>query len=131
MSAPTDLVAVTEGYVYCMSNDSMPGLLKIGMTTDSPETRAATLSSSTGVPTPFKVEISKRVAQPYEKEQAMHELLGALGFRVNEKREFFNCSLKIVDYLFALIDGTDVSVSNTQASAVIRKYVVNVVKLEE
>ncbi len=119
------------GYVYCMSNESMPGLLKIGMTTDSPETRAAALSGATGVPTPFKVEISKRVAQPYEKEQAIHELLGALGFRVNEKREFFNCSMKIVDYLFALIDGTDVSVSNTQASAVVRKYAVNVVKLEE
>lgn len=114
-----------------MSNESMPALLKIGMTLESPEERAKELSSSTGVPTPFRVEICKRVANPYEKERAMHELLGALGFRVNERREFFNCSLKIVDYLFALIDGTDVSVSNTQASAVIRKYAVNVVKLEE
>jgi hypothetical protein len=62
----------------------------------------------------------------------MHDLLSALGFRVNERREFFNCALGIVDYLFALIDGTEVQVASlAQSSAVVRKYAVNVLKLEE
>lgn len=120
-----------EGYVYCLTNECMPGLLKIGMTTDDPETRARDLSSATGVPSPFRVEMSKRVANPREKERAIHELLSILGFRVNEKREFFNCSMTIAEHLFVLIDGTDVCVSNMQALSNVRKHTVNVVKLGE
>ena len=115
-----------------MANDSMPGLLKIGMTCDDPETRAKELSSATGVPFPFRVVVAKKVHNPKVKEAALHELLSALGFRVNEKREFFNCAVGIVDLLFALIDGTEVHVNSVaQTSAVLRKYAVNVLKLEE
>ena len=120
-----------EGYVYCMSNECMPGLFKIGMTLDDPETRAKELSSATGVPFPFRVEITKKVARPREKEHALHELLGVLGFRVNDKREFFNCGRVVIEHLFGLIDGTDVVVSNIQTSAVVRNYAINVVKLDE
>lgn len=120
-----------EGYVYCMSNMSMPGLLKIGMTLDDPDERAKELSSATGVPYPFRVEMCKKVVNPRLKEKAMHELLSALGFRVNEKREFFNCAIGIVDLLFNLIDGVDVAIVNTAANSVVRKYAVNVVKLEK
>jgi T5orf172 domain len=122
----------TEGYVYCMTNEAMPGLVKIGMTCDEPETRAKELSSATGVPFPFRIYICKKVWNPRLKEQALHELLAVLGFRVNEKREFFNCALGIVDLLFAVIDGTDVQVQDiSTAPAVAKKYAVNVVKLEE
>jgi hypothetical protein len=120
------------GYVYCMANDAMPGLVKIGMTCEDPEHRARELSSATGVPYPFRVIVSKKVVNPRAKESAIHELLSALGFRVNEKREFFNCALGIVDLLFALIDGWDVrSGSLAQTSAVVRKYAVQVVKIDD
>jgi hypothetical protein len=129
MEAPTK--TIEEGYVYCMINDAMPGLVKIGMTCDDPEARARELSSATGVPFPFRVMVSKKVVDPRAKEAALHELLSALGFRVNEKREFFNCAIGIVDLLFALIDGSDVRTgSMSQTSAVVRKYAVNVVKEE-
>ena len=75
-------------------------------------------------------EITKRVHNPREKELAMHELLSILGYRVNERREFFNCSRIIVEHLFALIDGTDVCVSNVQTTAIVRNFAINVVKLE-
>jgi hypothetical protein len=130
MSESTDVSQPKEGYVYCMSNESMPGLLKIGMTLDEPEERAKELSCATGVPFPFRVEMCKRVANPRAKEKAIHELLSALGYRVNEKREFFNCALGIVELLFVVIDGADVTVSNTVANtAVVRKYEVKVLKL--
>jgi len=120
------------GYVYCMVNDAMPGLVKIGMTCEDPEHRARELSSATGVPFPFRVIVSKKVVNPRAKESAIHELLSALGFRVNEKREFFNCALGIVDLLFALIDGWDVQTgAMAQTSAVVRKYAVQVVKIED
>jgi hypothetical protein len=102
------------------------------MTCEDPEHRARELSSATGVPFPFRVIVSKKVVNPRAKESAIHELLSALGFRVNEKREFFNCALGIVDLLFALIDGWDVQTgAMAQTSAVVRKYAVQVVKIED
>ncbi len=46
-----------NGYVYVLMNSSMRGLVKIGKTEREPEERAKELSASTGVPTPFMVEI--------------------------------------------------------------------------
>ncbi len=37
------------GHIYILMNPTMPGYLKIGMTTRSPEERARELSNSTGV----------------------------------------------------------------------------------
>jgi len=120
-----------EGYVYCFTNESMPGLVKIGMTHDEPEARARELSTATGIPTPFRVEISKRILNPREKERAIHDLLSSLGFRVNDKREFFNCSMVVVKQLFAVIDGTDMAVNTLQAMPAVRKHTVNVVKIDK
>ena len=119
----------TEGYIYCLTNACMPGIVKIGMTLDDPESRAAELSSVTGVPTPFCVATSKRIRNPREKEKALHELLSSLGFRVNDKREFFNCSLHIVGLLFAVVDGTDYRIADADAIPVARKQNVSVEKL--
>ena len=119
-----------EGYVYCFTNACMPGLVKIGMTTDSPEERARELSSVTGVPSPFCVAISKRIANPRQKEKAIHDLLTSMGFRVSDNREFFKCSLNIVGLLFAVIDGKDVSIQDSAAIPILRKQNVNVEKLE-
>ena len=41
-----------------MSNPAMPGLVKVGFTTDTPDVRARELYT-TGVPLPFKVEFAK------------------------------------------------------------------------
>ena len=118
-----------SGYVYCLTNASMPGIVKIGMTMDDPEERASELSSVTGVPTPFQVAISKRVAHPRVKEQALHDLLSSLGFRVNNKREFFSCSLNIVGLLFDVIDGVDVVIHDPDTIPVVRRQNVSVEKL--
>ena len=120
----------SEGYIYCLTNACMPDLVKIGMTMDDPEIRAAELSSVTGVPSPFQVAISKRIVNPREKERALHELLSSLGFRVNNKREFFNCSLNIVGLLFAVIDGADVRITDSEAIPYVRRQNVQVEKLE-
>ena len=36
-----------KGFVYVMSNKSMPGIVKVGMSTKMPEERAKELSSAT------------------------------------------------------------------------------------
>ena len=45
------------GYVYILTNPSMPGLVKVGKTTTTPNQRMSELHS-TGVPTPFELEFS-------------------------------------------------------------------------
>jgi hypothetical protein len=92
------------GYVYCMSNPSMPGILKVGMTTRTPEDRAKELFK-TGLPTPFKVEFAKLVSEPKKKETTLHLLLEQYTERVNHKREFFRVSPEIVNTFFDLMDG--------------------------
>ena len=44
------------GYLYILSNPSMPGLLKIGLTTRPVLDRVEELNAATGVPTAFKIE---------------------------------------------------------------------------
>ena len=109
---------MAEGYIYCMTNTAMPGLVKVGMTLDDPEERAAELSCVTGVPARFEVAISKRVSNPAKKEEAIHDLLSTLGFRYNERREFFTCSLTIVGLLFAVVDGKEVVIGDADTIAV-------------
>ncbi|WP_053087086.1 GIY-YIG nuclease family protein [Enterobacter kobei] len=53
LNVPTEYKS--SGFVYVMENENMPGIYKIGMTTNSPEARAKELSSATGVPSPFSV----------------------------------------------------------------------------
>ncbi|WP_413498916.1 GIY-YIG nuclease family protein [Buttiauxella gaviniae] len=79
-----------NGWIYVLSNPSLPGVVKIGMTTTSPEIRAAELSRSTSVPTPFIVESSFFSRNPLADEKYIHHLLA--NRRVSDRREFFRCT---------------------------------------
>lgn len=69
----------------------MPGLVKIGQTTKSPEERAKELSSPTGVPTPFEVAYALRSSRYENLEKQMHDALA--NRRSNNNREFFEVSV--------------------------------------
>jgi hypothetical protein len=56
-----------EGFIYILSNDAMPGLLKIGYTTKLVEKRAGAIAAATGVPSPFKVWDWRRPSIPGNK----------------------------------------------------------------
>ncbi|MEX2695839.1 GIY-YIG nuclease family protein [Rhizobium mongolense] len=58
VEVPAELDAEVAGEVYVLSNPSMPGLVKVGYTTNTALKRASELSGVTGVPTGFKVEWS-------------------------------------------------------------------------
>lgn len=79
------------GLIYVLSNASMPGLVKIGMTERTAVERAAELSTATGVPTAFAVEHEERVTDCRAAEAAVHEALTQ--FRVNGGREFFQLTV--------------------------------------
>ena len=75
------------GIVYILTNEAMPGLVKIGMTDDTdPSARMGQLFS-TGVPLPFEVEYACRVENALEVERSLH--IAFAPQRINAKREFF------------------------------------------
>lgn len=81
-----------NGWVYVLSNKSMPDIYKVGLTTTHPKKRAKELSSSTGVPEEFEIVRAFISENPSKDEAAIHKELAR--YRVNQGREFFRCPLK-------------------------------------
>jgi T5orf172 domain len=76
--------------IYVLKNEAMPGLVKIGLTTDSVESRISNLSSSTGVPLPFECHFAAEIPDGInliKLEKTLHQLFAE--HRTNPKREFF------------------------------------------
>jgi hypothetical protein len=96
-----------KGYIYCFSNESMPNILKVGMTERTPEIRLneANKSDTWRPPTPYVIEFAKYVIHPQEKEKILHKILSQYSKRIHPTREFFQVSLEEVKTFFDLIDG--------------------------
>ncbi|HEY0490918.1 MAG TPA: GIY-YIG nuclease family protein [Telluria sp.] len=76
-----------SGIVYILTNPSMPGLVKIGMTTRDVSSRLRELNSATGVPQAFEVIYTVAVVDCAAAERFVHEALHSK--RTNQGREFF------------------------------------------
>lgn len=73
--------------VYVLTNAAMPGLVKIGVTSQLDlESRLKQLYT-TGVPVPFECYYACRVLVEKSVEENLHFAFGA--FRINANREFF------------------------------------------
>ncbi len=79
---------MSYGYVYCMTNESIPNLCKIGFVNsgNTSHSRAALLSNAS-VPLPFIVEFDIKVYNPHKYEKILHSILKPFHF----KKEFFKC----------------------------------------
>lgn len=87
---------MTSGVIYVLINPAMPGLSKVGKTTRSSELRAAELSSTSGVPSPFIIAFQQPVADCDFAELWVHTELEREGHRLAENREFFNAPLHLI-----------------------------------
>lgn len=98
---------MSEGYLYCFSNISMLGILKIGMTNRTPDIRLseANTSDTWRPPTPYKIEFAKKVSDPLGKERSLHSLLQQYTNRIHPRREFFHVSTEEVYNFFNLMGG--------------------------
>lgn len=76
-----------KGWVYVITNQAMPGLVKVGYSTKDPELRAGELNH-TGSPHPYLVEYELLIDEPYQVEQRTHSLLSSK----REAKEWFRCS---------------------------------------
>jgi hypothetical protein len=80
----------SPGYLYVFINPSMPGIIKIGRTTNLIEERAEQLSSVSGVPTPFIPVYYSYFSNSENAERIAHNKLTK--FRISTGREFFRIS---------------------------------------
>ncbi|ATD64753.1 GIY-YIG nuclease family protein [Neisseria weixii] len=80
-----------QGWVYVLTNQGMPGLIKIGFTKNLPQERARELYG-TGVAYPFEVAYQVCCHHYPQVEHEVHAQLS--GMRVNGGREFFACSVE-------------------------------------
>ena len=97
---------ITYGYIYCITNPSMPNYVKVGMTERTPEIRLkeANIHDTWKSPTKYILAYAKYVKEPLKKEKIIHKLLEKYTKRIN-KTEFFETSSETVLEFFELIDG--------------------------
>lgn len=82
---------IKPGYVYVLSNQSLPHWFKVGRTSRPPFRRAQELSK-TSLPTPFHVEFAKFFEDSTVAERNIHTTLVQRGGISKKRKEFFNLS---------------------------------------
>ena len=90
-----------DQWVYVLSNPTMPSLLKIGYTKQTPEERAKQISASTGVALPYKVEWAYKCFNGERVEREVHHKLKSK--RANNSKEFFWVNLEEAKEVITLI----------------------------
>ena len=73
--------------IYILTNEAMPGYVKIGKTSTNLEQRIRELSTSTSVPLPFTCFYACTVADAQFVEHQLHDAFD--NNRINPRREFF------------------------------------------
>ena len=73
-------------YLYLMTNESMPDMVKVGRSVNV-EKRRKSMSSKSHIPTPFEIAWSLPYIPRFNLEKAVHKQLN--GYRANPSREFF------------------------------------------
>jgi hypothetical protein len=81
-------------WIYVLTNETMPGLVKIGYTKNMPTDRVKQINSATGVALDFVVEWAFPCFNAHDLEQEIHHYLQNEGFRVNNKKEFFTTTVE-------------------------------------
>ena len=88
-----------SGIVYILTNQAMPGLVKIGMTTNNDVKERMNELFTTGVPAPFHCVKAVKSVKHKEVEKALHKALRKNRYHSN--REFYEIE---ADHLSDLLD---------------------------
>lgn len=106
-----------KGYVYVLTNEAMPGLVKIGRSKHAAGVRAKQIyAGDTGVPLPFDVHFECLFDDCVEAEALVHDYLQE--HRLNPDREFFSLEPKdAVEWVLrARAEYIDLDVSSPEMS---------------
>jgi hypothetical protein len=97
---------MTEGIVYVLTNEAMPGYVKVGKTENSVAERIKSLDN-TSLPLPFECYYAARVDDMDEAEKLVHDIFDDV--RVTPRREFFNIDPERIRSALRLANGVDVT----------------------
>ena len=97
----------TNQIVYVLTNPAMPGLVKIGKTTQLEIEERMKQLYWTGVPVPFDCAFACQVKDASEVEKALHFAFGAT--RINSSREFFKIEPERVIAVLKLLKVDDIT----------------------
>ncbi len=95
--------------VYVLTNEAMPGLVKVGLSNSDLATRVRQLFT-TGVPLPFEVFFACEVRNAAEVETLLHDAFG--DHRVSKSREFFRIAPERVQAALRLAQIREVKVGD-------------------
>jgi hypothetical protein len=98
---------ISNQIVYVLTNPAMPGLVKIGKTTQLEVDDRMRQLYGTGVPVPFDCAFACQVRDASEVEKALHLAFGAS--RINPNREFFRVEPERVIAILRLLKVDDVT----------------------
>ena len=93
--------------VYVLTNPAMPGLVKIGKTTQLEVDERMKQLYGTGVPVPFDCAFACQVKDATEVEKALHFAFGVS--RINPNREFFRIEAERVIAVLKLLKVDDIT----------------------
>lgn len=90
------------GIVYALTNEAMPGLVKIGISSNTVEMRKDQLYfGCSGVPLPFECVYACKVKDYKKAEKALHVVFAP--DRINPNREFFKIEIERVIAILELL----------------------------
>lgn len=97
------------GIVYLLTNPVMPGLVKIGMTTQEDIDKRMRELYTTGVPVPFECKFACKVKKNdcLKIEKALHKAFDPQ--RINQNREFFRINVEQAQAILELFHHEDVT----------------------
>lgn len=100
---------MSYGIVYLLTNPCMPGLVKIGMTTQEDIEKRMKELYTTGVPVPFECQFACKVNNKdcAKIEKALHTAFEPQ--RINKNREFFKINVEQARAILELFHHTDVT----------------------
>lgn len=99
--------------VYVLTNESMPGYIKIGRTDTSVQQRMSELDR-TSVPLPFQCYYAARVPDNVHVEKTLHAAFA--DFRVRQSREFFRMDPYKAQVIIELVATENVTPSEVEVS---------------
>lgn len=92
---------MSEGFVYILKNEAMPGFVKIGLTQQDDVAERVRQLDTTAVPVPFEVYFAARVPDCRKLERTLHFVFGES--RTRKNREFFQIDPDLAKAIIELV----------------------------
>ena len=103
---------MSAGIVYILTNEAMPGYVKIGLTRQNDVGDRVRQLDNTSIPVPFECHFAARVPDCAKLERTLHFVFGEK--RARRNREFFTIDPNLAKAIIELVAETQISVTDAE-----------------